>query len=592
LDKASKGDIIFFHYSGHGYQIPDNNNDELDEFDESLVPEDAPFDKGKQYPETYYENYIRDDELAVMLDLLRSKVGVTGNVFVTIDACHSGSATRGFGSKRGEVREKSINFIPPPSARVENSNDDFGLYNSGDNKSPMTCILASSEEELNYEYQVSDSLRVGSLSFAFSKALTETNNNVSYRVLFEKIKNIMVSIAPRQTPHAEGEFDQLIFGGQLLSRTSYLKIKDILNNKRVIINGGILHGILPGTIVGFYPPDTRDLSSVKAIAVGKVVDNRTIESTIELTEGELSSDKDYLTWVFILEKNFGDMTLNMHVSTRKREEKVEWLKLFENYPFIKIVNEKSSELLLEVGQIDRQNMDEVRLITKEGYVTFTDKYETPMSMQSDAILRKVIGYVQAKMLRSLEMDNPDMDVEVRLIPMKLKAGATGKNLNDFEEIDPKNIYKQPANKIEISEGTIFKFGIKNNSSFNLYFSILDIQPNNEISLLFPRKGRYPKDYVLSPTSEWIEHSAIFKANPPYGEDLLKIILTRVPLELESIVTTRGADNSVRSRPLSNFEKILSTSYRQNISARGPEMINLEVENIAVYNLIYKIMPKQ
>jgi hypothetical protein len=38
LDKASKGDIIFFHYSGHGYQIPDNNNDELDELNESLDP--------------------------------------------------------------------------------------------------------------------------------------------------------------------------------------------------------------------------------------------------------------------------------------------------------------------------------------------------------------------------------------------------------------------------------------------------------------------------------------------------------------------------------------------------------------------------
>lgn len=39
---AAAGDSLFFHYSGHGIQIPDANNDEIDGLDEAIVPCDYP----------------------------------------------------------------------------------------------------------------------------------------------------------------------------------------------------------------------------------------------------------------------------------------------------------------------------------------------------------------------------------------------------------------------------------------------------------------------------------------------------------------------------------------------------------------------
>ena len=40
-DKSNKGDIVYFHFSGHGQQIEDDNGDEADGYDEALVPYNA-----------------------------------------------------------------------------------------------------------------------------------------------------------------------------------------------------------------------------------------------------------------------------------------------------------------------------------------------------------------------------------------------------------------------------------------------------------------------------------------------------------------------------------------------------------------------
>ena len=43
IDRVQRGDIAYFHYSGHGQQIADDNGDEADGYDETLVAIDAPY---------------------------------------------------------------------------------------------------------------------------------------------------------------------------------------------------------------------------------------------------------------------------------------------------------------------------------------------------------------------------------------------------------------------------------------------------------------------------------------------------------------------------------------------------------------------
>ena len=84
VEGTGAGDEVFLYFSGHGYQREDQDGDETDGLDETLVPVDAYPDEGK-----VVRNMIDDDEIAALLDRLTGR-----RVWVVVDACHSGTATR------------------------------------------------------------------------------------------------------------------------------------------------------------------------------------------------------------------------------------------------------------------------------------------------------------------------------------------------------------------------------------------------------------------------------------------------------------------------------------------------------------------
>jgi hypothetical protein len=100
ISGARSGDILAFQYSGHGTQIPDDNGDETDSFDEAFVPVD--YDKG--------ELLLRDDVVAKALDLLPE--GVTLTLFM--DCCHCGTNSRFAPRIRAtDTGLDRVRFMPP-----------------------------------------------------------------------------------------------------------------------------------------------------------------------------------------------------------------------------------------------------------------------------------------------------------------------------------------------------------------------------------------------------------------------------------------------------------------------------------------------
>ncbi|MBK6622456.1 MAG: caspase family protein [Saprospirales bacterium] len=82
LGQLNAGDIAFVHFTGHGLQIPDNDEDEPDGMDEALVLFDSRLNDNA--------SLLRDDQMWALLEKLCEKAGPSGQVLVLIDACHAG----------------------------------------------------------------------------------------------------------------------------------------------------------------------------------------------------------------------------------------------------------------------------------------------------------------------------------------------------------------------------------------------------------------------------------------------------------------------------------------------------------------------
>ena len=99
-------DRVLFYFSGHGSQIPDENNDEDDQFDEVLLLHDVT--RTKKSGQQTLTGILLDDHFNDMLARMQSR-----NILVIMDACHSGSATRSMRltSRSFQVSEAKVKYF-------------------------------------------------------------------------------------------------------------------------------------------------------------------------------------------------------------------------------------------------------------------------------------------------------------------------------------------------------------------------------------------------------------------------------------------------------------------------------------------------
>ena len=169
---CKKGDLVYLHFSMHGQPFEDLNGDEPDGWDEALIPVDAQM----QYSKGVYEgdNHILDDELEGYFDKLRSKIGSTGQLYVVLDACHSGTSSRGDEERVRGIRDgftRSGKYYIPD--RKKETNEYFKIPTSK-GQSSVTILEACRSYQLNKEVRDADTnVWYGSLSYYIAKAMKE-----------------------------------------------------------------------------------------------------------------------------------------------------------------------------------------------------------------------------------------------------------------------------------------------------------------------------------------------------------------------------------------------------------------------------------
>lgn len=547
LNKLAKnilkpGDICYFHFSGHGQQVQDLSGDELDGYDEAW----AAYDALSEYKPGKYsgQNHVLDDEVNVLFTNIRKKLGPKGHLLACIDACHSGTSTRHIGISRGvDVAIASPEFLSNHHKNIKESTQSEISTKDESKMASMINFFASMANQLNYEIHADDGNTYGALSYAFCKALKSLSSGSSYQQLFDKIRIEIQSFNPSQIPKASGLLAQPLLGGKFLGSTNYFLVKEFINSKTVIVDGGFLQGLRTGTVVGFYAPESRDEKSDSLMVTG-VIESSQFNSCKVKVNGEIAASDALRSWVKIKEENFGDLNIKVKLEgTFSRYVKTILDSLFL-FPFL-IPEANNPDLVI-------QELDNKIIITTNNDVEI--KSLSSKSSQRDlyhGIKMALVSFGQVQFIKKINQENKDLKLEFELL-LANKRNAKSEDEEEREAVKTKD------GKIIFKISDTIKIKVTNLGTKPAYYSMLDIQPNYLINVLFPRVQDSPSDYYIEPGKSVVVNIS-FKLDPPAGQELFKLVASKNPINLRALEQRRAASDP----PLDPFSKIINDSYYKN-----------------------------
>ena len=480
-NKVHEGDIVYFQFSGHGQQIQDDNGDELDGYDEALIPYDASamFD-----PVTYKgQNHFRDDLLGEKLNKIRKKIGTSGSLVVLIDACHSGTATRDAGIKRGMEKPFLTDPSYKPNIKIDlNKQPEQGLlegFTGG--MGSMIVFSASSPNQPNYEMKDNNNNGVGSLSFAFAKSISELPAESSYRVLFHKMKAIIQGDIPNQIPMVEGDIDLEVFGGKYIPKPTIIAVDQKFNNASnkfndttFVISVGQLNNIYRGTTLKIYPVGSTE------VYTDAVVTSVSTFQSICRSNKPLKKSVAYEAKVDAA--SAGDFSAELLIQNNDKNSKIANAAVanFTSYikPFQYLSIGNNPDFTLDISKDDKGSYV-VSLFGKGDDVRFSRTIKDSLTTDDcKYLLDGIKRSMRVKYLRNL----PDggalaKDVTVEIVPKKPSSSN---------------------NEIVMAEHDAFEIRITNKGTSDYYYTIIDIMPDNEMKVLLPDETSEPQDFVIQP----------------------------------------------------------------------------------------------
>jgi hypothetical protein len=576
-EQAKSGDLIYFHFSGHGQQMIDKDGDELDRLDECMVPYDAP----KNFVKGVYEGdrHFRDDEWAAICQKIRKKIGPKGQMIAVIDACHSGTILRNNG---GEGVRGTVTVMAPSDfvkeVRVGGAEEELLEKVDLDKLGSIVGFFGCKASQLNYECVV-DGKKMGSLSYSFYKHFSKAGSQTTYRGLFDQVRAEMQVQAPRQTPSAEGNLDFKVLDGTAKGGHPFYKVTDRKGTDWVLA-GGELHGLTKGSIVGFFEEETAHPTKETSRYTAEIKTSDFLTATVRRCN--TSDGEQY--YIYLLEQKPGEMRVTVRNALGNNRLSRTVIDSLQKEIGITVTPNGSCSLeenyqgdsILVFGSSDRQ--------------LGAFKAAPGVHTRIAEVLKR---HARAEYLRKLTIASSSRgeelfpDFQIEIVPLVTKYGKIMERLS----IDQ---FRTPDGSISIPEGMSFKLRVRNPGLQSGYFHLLNIPSNDSIQLLIPKAGDATssiESYYFKGGIEEVKELPegrdywTFSGSP--GLETFQLWVTEQPIDLRSVLVNRGKKD--KDKPFSEVELLLASSFFPDASVlRSANNQRFSSNRFGVYRLGYQL----
>ena len=577
IDRAGPGDIAVFHFSGHGHQITDDESDEeIDGYDEVLVPYGAPdYSASPDDVQAAYsgDHHIRDDTLGVLLDQLQAKVGAEGNVAVFLDACFSGTGTRGAGELAARGGERPIGQ-PAGDGTVTKDLRGGGLAEMPGTRGPSArgggedvnyiVVSAASHQQKAWEtYHTDGRTVVGPLSHALAVALPKMRPGNSYRDLHGLIVEVIRGKQLPQSPQIEGPADTEVFGNLVTDPEAWIRITSDEGEGRVILDGGQLRGLGPDSEVEIRASVGSDDPNA-VLTTGVVIESSPLSSVLQL-DSLPSGGRDLTTGrAFVTRESFGDLTTKIMI-----DEGVDAAiagEIRDSLDARWIVSVVGDESGAADGIISQESDGRMQLTRPYDRVPVGEPLDVSDSRGVGRLATFVGAFARNAYLRKLAPHDEEIDVTLTLHPASADhSSCTPTNADTTRYRSAERLSDGNTDwRIVPSSDEVFILKVTNNGSSEPYFTILDLMPNGDVGQLFPPARYSAAEARLAPGQEYTIPFC-FAVDPIPGLEVIKLFAAREPVDFGPLTTLAGRRTRAARGPLHDLERLFTESYERTRS---------------------------
>lgn len=558
IDPARPGDTLFFHFSGHGQQVPDDNGDELDGLDETLVPADATDQRAKEGAKIN----LRDDEIGgwfkTLEDKLRGSDGILrSSVTVTLDSCFSGTATRGALAERGHGWDEFLDGPRPPIGDIDQGAQLAESMQEGPSEVQFLSAALSTQT-------AKEQNGMGVFSHALAQALRRADRQTTYRALLDDISYDLAQSGVRgQTARLEGNPDLILFRGEARPHQRTMRLLDIRGDLFTLA-AGEAHLVTVGSVYALYRAGTGSLSDAGKLGEAEVVSVSPTQSVLRLRRGTKVPKHAAARQMFLKARavetahRYAERPLRVRLTGLPAE-------LEKSLRSISMLTTQAAAGTYYDVEL-RADKDALTLYRPEAKDPFARVDLGPdFAAQVDFLLRAEWRW---RTVMNLRTEDRSAHLKLRIVPVQCPVGPslTGQILPERTDV-PK------TEPLRLRAGDCFQLELYNPTYNDLWPTVLQLAADGSIESTFPHPRRLGVEPIPPGKTVRIPMPYIYRVElaPNRNEErsTFKVIATTEPIDLSPLIQRAYQMSQAPMERRDNARSALELKMESNSSTLGP-----------------------
>lgn len=534
--------VVVFQFSGHGAQVKDENGDEEDGTDDTIVPVNGRDPAGKN-PD------ILDDELDELMGQLSLH---TPNITFILDSTHRAvkPAARGASRTRlgtGSQLRRVASYVM------------------------MTACLPHETANETTRQMTGGKKYNGLFTYHLLKALRSATPAVTYRDLFEVVAAAVVTEQPDQHPQLEGNLRQRIFSDVAsLEERSYISINSSAGNALELAAGSV-HGVRVGGEVFIYHPDAKLLEGEENKLAAAIVTSVTPFTSVALLPEAVPIPP---TAKAVL-KRMGYQPTRLRLALDSAPSSADWARArfirdvaarLKGNRLVELVNTRTGA----AARWDLRLDDEAgahgakRLCLYHGATRLTVQDEWCVMPSESRSAAKIADAVEA-----LARQRNVRELGNALAPFSDKVKLRAQRVVTNEDGQHREEGFIPTGQFftTLRIGDRVRIQIENQSDRDLYVTLLDLGSGGNIAILHPFDG----SSELVRAGESIKTGVLVITRPP-GPEMLKVVASTTQIDLRLLQRTEKVRGG---RPPSSPLEHLFAAAAGDAGARPTQVPSVE-----------------